>query len=223
MPYYAEKLCGLRLKRVYDIASRRVRQYLDAETAHVVGKIKPGDTVLDLGCGYGRIIPHLAKKAKAVIGIDSSIESLRLGRETLINIPNHYLFCMDAASLGFEKNVFDVVICIQNGISAFHVDQTRLISESVRVAKPGGIILYSSYSDKFWADRLEWFELQAKEKLLGEIDYQKTGDGLIVCKDGFTATTLSAENFHLLTAGLNAKVKIIEIDESSLFCEISQR
>ncbi|MEE9553482.1 MAG: class I SAM-dependent methyltransferase [candidate division Zixibacteria bacterium] len=223
MPYYTEKLSALRLKRVYDIATPRVRQYLDAELDYALSKIKSGDTVLDLGCGYGRIIPQLVEKAGTVIGIDSSMESLRLGREILADSHNHHLLCIDAASLGFRDNVFDVVICIQNGISAFHVNQTLLIRESVRVVKPGGTVLFSSYSDKFWADRLEWFELQAKEGLLGEIDYEKTGDGIIVCRDGFAATTVSEDRFLDLTAGLNADVNIVEIDNSSLFCEINPR
>jgi len=223
MPYYAERLSGLRLKRVYEIATPRVRQYLDAETEHVVGKIKPGDTVIDLGCGYGRIIPRLAETAGMVVGIDSSRESLLLGRRMLAEIPNHHLLCMDAASLGFDESVFDVVICIQNGISAFHVDQSRLIVESMRVTKRGGIVLFSSYSEKFWDHRLSWFEQQAKEGLLGEIDCEKTGDGVIVCNDGFTATTVDADKFRSLTAGLHAEIEIEEIDDSSLFCEIKIR
>jgi 2-polyprenyl-6-hydroxyphenyl methylase/3-demethylubiquinone-9 3-methyltransferase len=56
--------------------------------------------------------------------------------------------------------------------------------------------------------------------LLGEIDYDRTGEGRIVCKDGFTATTLTQEDFQELTSGLNANIRIQEVDESSLFCEI---
>lgn len=82
-PYYVEKLSALRLKRVYEIATPQICQYLDAELDHVLNKIKAGDTVLDLGCGYGRIIPQLAEKAGTVVGIDSSMESLRLGSEML--------------------------------------------------------------------------------------------------------------------------------------------
>ena len=97
MPYYTEKLSALRLKRVYEIAAPQVCQYLDAELNHVLSKIKPSDRVLDLGCGYGRIIPRLAEKAETIIGIDSSLESLRLGHQMLAEIPSHHLLCMDAA------------------------------------------------------------------------------------------------------------------------------
>jgi cyclopropane fatty-acyl-phospholipid synthase-like methyltransferase len=54
MGYYAEKLSAKRLQRCYEIASPRVQQYLEAEIEHVIGHLKPTDTVLELGCGYGR-------------------------------------------------------------------------------------------------------------------------------------------------------------------------
>jgi ubiquinone/menaquinone biosynthesis C-methylase UbiE len=218
--YYADKLSAERLKRCYEIASPRVRQYLEAEIEFVLAKIRPRDSVLELGCGYGRVLARLAKKSHRVVGIDTSLASLQLAQDELQGISNCDLAAMDAVQLGFRDKIFDVVVCIQNGISAFHVNRKDLIRESVRVAKSGGIVLFSSYSAKFWNARLEWFERQSEAGLLGEIDYEKTRDGVIVCKDGFTATTVSPDEFLSLTADLNAKTRIIEVDESSLFCEI---
>ena len=65
---------------------------------------------------------------------------------------------MDAINLGFQDSIFDMVVCIQNGISAFHVDLRALIQETIRITKPGGKILFSTYSDKFWEQRLKWFQ-----------------------------------------------------------------
>ena len=218
--YYNDKLSAKRLKRCYEIAPPRVYQYLEAEENHVLEKVRPGDMVLELGCGYGRILPRLAQKAGRVIGIDNSIASLQLGKEIVGQISNCHLLCMDAVQLAFRDRVFDCVVCIQNGISAFHVDQQDLVRESLRVTKPGGTVLFSSYSDGFWRDRFYWFQLQSEAGLVGEIDYEKSGDGVIVCKDGFTATTVRPRQFLSLTAGLNADTRIVEVDETSLFCEI---
>lgn len=218
--YYDDKLSAERLMRCYEIAPPRVQQYLEAEIEHVLQKICAGDLVLELGCGYGRILPRLTEKAGLVIGIDTSFASLLLGREMLHGLSNCSLIKMNALHLGFRYGVFDLVACIQNGISAFHVNQKELIRESTRVTKPGGNVLFSSYSDKFWDDRLEWFKLQSEAGLLGEMDHEKTGGGVIVCKDGFTGTTVRPEQFLSLTAGLNVEVQLVEVDESSLFCEI---
>ena len=218
--YYSEKLLGERLKLCYEIAPSRVRQYLEAEVNYVIEKINPGDIVLELGCGYGRILPRIAEKAGLVIGIDTSIDSLLLGWKMLKKVTNCILFEMNAVQLAFPDKLFDLVVCVQNGISAFHVNQQDLIRESIRVTRTGGLILFSTYSDKFWQERLEWFQLQSQAGLLGEIDYTKTKDGVIICKDGFTATTVSPEKFRTLTKRFNVKTNIVEVDESSLFCEI---
>ena len=218
--YYQKKLAAERLMECYRVASPRVRQYMDAEISHVLSKIKPGDRVLDLGCGFGRVMPDLAQKAALVVGIDNSFPSLGLAREKIHTLPRCRLVQANALRLSFKAHCFDVVVCVQNGISAFHVDRQELIKESLRVTRPGGIVLFSSYSVRFWNHRLEWFQQQAAAGLLGEIDMEKTRDGLIVCKDGFTATTVSPAAFLSLTSGLPVRTSIIEVDHSSLFCEI---
>ena len=219
--YYLDKLSAERLKRVYEIAPQRVKQYFEAEINHVLQKIHNQNLVLELGCGYGRILPSLAKKAKSVFGIDTSLSSLLLGKEMLSKISNCFFVQMNAVKLSFPNNIFDVVVCIQNGISAFHVNQKELILECLRVTKQNGIVLFSSYSEKFWNDRLEWFQLQSDAGLLGEIDFDKTLDGMIVCKDGFTATTVGVDQFKALTSDIdNVIVNFEEVDCSSLFCEI---
>ncbi len=219
--YYNDKLSAERLVRVYEIAPPRVRRYLEMEVQHIAERISPGDIVLELGCGYGRILPRLARKANSVIGIDTSHASLKLGRDKLKAISNCHLLNMDAIRLAFADKVFDAVICIQNGISAFHVNPRDLIRESLRVTRSGGIMLFSSYSNKFWDARLEWFRLQSETGLLGEIDPKKTGNGVIVCRDGFTATTAGAEEFSSFVEGIDVDIRIVEVDESSLFCEIT--
>ena len=193
---------------------------MKAELDFVLSKINNGDKVLDLGCGYGRIIPDLLQKAGLVFGIDNSPANISYGKYFLHGVENCVLMEMDAGKLSFPDDIFDVVLCIQNGISAFKVEPYQLLSESIRVTKPGGKVLLSTYSSKIWDERLDWFRLQAEEGLLGEIDEEKTGNGVIICKDGFKATTFTLEGFQILTATFNVKTNIVEVDGSSLFCEI---
>jgi len=219
--YYTDKLSAYKLKRCYELAPPRIQQYLDAEIRYVLERINPGDCVLELGCGYGRVLSALVQKTNHVIGIDTSLDSIRLAKELIGPSEKCNLLRMDAAHLAFPDHIFDVVICIQNGISAFHVDPRGVLQESIRVAKSNGLVLFSSYSEKIWKDRLLWFQLQSKAGLIGEVDSKKTRDGVIVCKDGFTATTLSKAQFRLLTKNFHVNTRIVEVDESSLFCEIT--
>jgi SAM-dependent methyltransferase len=219
--YYDDKLAAERLRQCYEIAPPRVRQYLEAEVQHVLTRIRPGDRVLELGCGYGRVLLRLAGAADFVAGIDMSAASIAMAQRSLRARSHCRLAIMDAAALGFREASFDVVVCIQNGISAFQADQRVLMREALRVTRPGGRALFSSYAAEFWDARLEWFELQAAHGLLGEIDRERTGDGVIVCKDGFQATTVGPDEFAALAAGLGVPALIEEVDGSSVFCELT--
>lgn len=221
--YYSDKLSADRLGRVYDIAPPRVRRYLEAEIDHVLSRTAPGERVLELGCGYGRVLKRLAGKAGEIVGIDISPANIEYAKQHLAGFENINLHLMNALSMDFADAGFDVVVCIQNGISAFGVEPAALVKESLRVTRPGGVGLFSSYSDAFWDERLRWFELQAEEGLLGEIDREHTGNGIIVCKDGFRATTFRADDFARIATALGIKAHIEEVDESSLFCEFSKQ
>jgi len=218
--YYAEKLSAERLRKCYDLAPPRVRQYLETEIRHVLSRIHASDVVLELGCGYGRVLQELAPRAGTTIGIDNSLSNLRLARETGKTARSCRLLLMDAGALSFRPNVFDVLVGIQNGISAFKVEPHRLLRESLRVTKPGGLILLSSYAEAFWDARMEWFGLQAKHGLVGEIDRDRTGNGVIVCRDGFRATTFTPGDFRELCTSVGVQCEICEVDHSSVFCEI---
>jgi 2-polyprenyl-6-hydroxyphenyl methylase/3-demethylubiquinone-9 3-methyltransferase len=219
--YYRNRLSAGRLKRVYEVTTPRVRQYLQAEVDHVVQNIRPGDIVLELGFGFGRVRPELAWKAGTVIGIDNSITSVLMGLEIFAGVSNCLLLPMDASRLAFASGSFDCVVCIQNGISAFKVEQTHLMSESLRVARPGAKVLFSSYAEGFWKHRLKWFELQSEAGLLGEIDRDRTCNGVIETRDGFRATTVNRGQFQSMADELGVAAHIVEVDGSSLFCELT--
>ena len=44
--------------------------------------------------------------------------------------------------------------------------------------------------------------------------------GVIVCEDGFRATTVGPDRFEALAARLGLVPKIVEVEGSSLFCEV---
>ena len=218
--YYFNKLSAERLKLCYEAATPRIKQYLEAEIAFVLDKIESSHLVLELGCGYGRVLQRLVGKANTVVGIDTSYTSLCHAKEIIGGTNGGYILMMDAVELGFRNRQFDVVICIQNGISAFNVDQRKLIEEAMKVTRSGGTVLFSSYSERFWEDRFEWFRIQSDQGLIGEIDENATGNGVIVCKDGFRAGMVSPHDFAQLTLDFDVNPIISEVDGSSVFYEL---
>jgi len=216
--YYREKLAAERLRRCYELAPPRVQAYLIDEIIYLRDLIQPPGSVLELGCGYGRVLRLIRHGGLRLVGIDTSIDSLRMGFDYTSDLPNCSLVEADAAELPFDDGAFDRVVCVQNGLSAFGVDRCLLVREAMRVAAPDGSAIFSSYSPRFWADRLEWFRIQATNGLLGEIDEDQTGSGVIVCKDGFRAETISQDDFIEIGEKLGLRWKISEYHDSSLFC-----
>ncbi|MBW2094509.1 MAG: class I SAM-dependent methyltransferase [Deltaproteobacteria bacterium] len=219
MAYYAENLSGKRLQQCYEVAPPRVKQYLRAEIDHIRSRLCPEDHVLELGCGYGRVMLALAREVSRVVGIDTAIESITLGRQLCTPDMHCEFIEMDATAMTFPDAQFDVVICVQNGICAFGVEKPRLVKEAVRVCRSGGRLLFSSYAEGFWPHRLEWFQLQAAHGLIGEIDMKSTGKGIIVCKDGFRAGFMQPDEFRALWEGLGLVPSITVVDDSAVFCE----
>lgn len=222
MGYYKDNLSGKRLEACYKLASQRIHQYLNAETQHIISKLNPKDTILELGCGYGRVVFQIDPYVGDITGIDSSPENIKYAKVLSAGMNNCSFLLMDATKTEFPDHTFDLVYCNQNGICAFNCDKELLITEALRVTKPGGKILFSSYSDKFWPHRLDWFIQQSGQGLMGEIDISASRDGFIVCKDGFKAGSMNENQFEEICKKLELDCEITEVDESSVFCEIKK-
>jgi SAM-dependent methyltransferase len=218
--YYAKRLSGRCLRQCYELAPARVRQYLESEIRHVLGRLQAEDVTLELGCGYGRVAGRLAERVNRVVGIDVAVDSLILAKQLVGDSVGCEFIEMDASNMGFVSDAFDVVICIQNGLCAFGTPEIGPLREALRVARPDGRVLFSTYSDSFWGERLKWFERQAAAGLVGRIDRAATRPGVIVCEDGFEVATISPGGLTALCAALGVVGKITEVDESSLFCEV---
>jgi len=221
--YYRDRLSADKLLRCYEIASERIRQYLEAEIQFMISSLHGKSLVLELGCGYGRVMREVSRHVSWIVGNDVSKESMDLAKSYMKDCCNYSLFMMDASQMAFRSSTFDAVFCIQNGISAFGANRPHLIAESVRVTKNNGIVLFSSYSPKIWDARLEWFRKQSQLGLIGEIDDEKTHNGTISCKDGFEATTVSGDQFAELFNELGLNASITEVDESSIFSKVIKR
>lgn len=214
--YYAHKLNAEKLYQVYRTAIPQVLDYLRSEIEFVRERLSGDETALELGAGYGRIMKELSPSLRRITGIDVSERSVALGREYLKDLANCTIETMDAHAMSFDET-FDVVLCLQNGLSAMKGDPENLVRRSLRVLAPGGTAFFSSYSPKFWEHRLAWFQEQAEKGLLGEIDMENTGNGRIVCKDGFTATTFDRGEMERLGKASEYPYRVKEVKDSSIF------
>ena len=219
--YYDQNLNAQKLYQVYQSKYCGVSQYLEAEISYVKNHLQGTEQILELGAGYGRIMKELAPFCRSIVGIDISRENVEFGREYLKEMENAQLLIMDAHHIQLEAS-FDVILCLQNGLSAMKVEPMEYVKEVMALLSADGKAFFSSYSPNFWEQRVAWFQEQAEKGLLGEIDMDETKDGVIVCKDGFRATTHSLEDMDMIGRASGYGSQVPEVDESSIFLVVEK-
>lgn len=101
---------------------------------------KPGELILDLGCGHGHVSKWVAAASSArVVSYDILIDVLREAKAD-----NPYVICGSADNIVFADNAFDGVIFTDVMEHILPSMQDRVIFEIYRVLKPGGR-LYLDY------------------------------------------------------------------------------
>lgn len=219
--YYDENLNAQKLYRVYQTRYPKVKQYLESEISFVRNHLQGTERILEIGAGYGRIMKELAPNCKTIIGIDISKDNAAFGNEYLSDVSNAQILVMDAHDLDFQEP-FDIILCLQNGLSAINAQPIAFIKKIMGLLTTDGTVFVSSYSPKFWNHRVAWFQEQAEKGLLGEIDMEKTRDGEIICKDGFRSSALSPEEMDRIGRSTGCTYYVTEADQSSLFLVISK-
>lgn len=100
---------------------------------------KPGEAVLDIGCGGGHLVRDLAQAIGPdgrAAGIEMSPDQLAAAKQTCAGISNIALHEGDATALPFEDNSFDAAATIQT--FEYIPDVNAALRETARILKPGG-------------------------------------------------------------------------------------
>jgi ubiquinone/menaquinone biosynthesis C-methylase UbiE len=139
-----------------DITSKTIRRM----------DLRPGERVLDLGCGSGwatRLLARLVGEGPdgfgQVIGLDVSDEMIREARAASKDFDNVLYVWGSAQQIPWEENFFDKVLSVESFY--YYPDQDRALMELFRVMAPRGrlFILINLYKDNpyslQWVDKLK--------------------------------------------------------------------
>ncbi|UCE01996.1 MAG: methyltransferase domain-containing protein [Candidatus Latescibacterota bacterium] len=125
---------------------------------------RPGERILDAGCGTGVHIQQLRSAGSRPLGLDFSRGMLRLAQGTNRDVP---LVQADLnADLPLKRGAFDAVLC---ALVSEHITQLQtLFSQAFVVLKQGGRLVVSAFHPQAAASGIEAnFEQDGTEYRLG--------------------------------------------------------
>jgi ubiquinone/menaquinone biosynthesis C-methylase UbiE len=139
-------------------------------------KLKPGERVLDLGCGAGWASRLLAQtvgggeRPGQVVGLDVSDEMIRRARANSTQYDNILFVVGSAQQIPWQEDFFDKVLSVESFY--YYGDQGRALDELRRVMALKGelYILINLYKDNHYS--LRWVEeLKVPVRVKSEQEY----------------------------------------------------
>lgn len=119
---------------------------LEPAAAHVVdlARVRPGERLLDLGCGTGNASMLAARAGAEVVGLDAAPRLISVARDRATTERLEVSFLVgDAQALPLEDEAFDIVTSVFGIV--FAADAERAFAEMMRVLRVGGRALVSAW------------------------------------------------------------------------------
>lgn len=131
----------------------RWRPIADAMAQHY--GIKPGDKILDVGCGKGYLLYEFTQSVPGVevAGLDISAYAIENAKEEV----QPFLKVGNATSLPFEDNTFNFVVTLGTFHNLYNFELRQALQELQRVGKDKKHMMVESYrNDREMANLLYW-------------------------------------------------------------------
>lgn len=103
------------------------------------GRLGPGRSALEIGCGTGIFSGLLARSGADITAVDLSPELAEKARRAN-SAPNLKFLVMNVERLAFPDDSFD---CVCGSSVLHHLDLARTLPEMLRVLKPGGAFVFT--------------------------------------------------------------------------------
>lgn len=110
-----------------------------------IDSLHPEDTVLEVGCAFGRVVNFLANNRNVIItGVDINPAEIKYARENSVN-PVVDFAVMDGTRLEFPDNNFNAVVML-GVIGGVELEvREGLLAEGYRVLRPGGTLAVAEF------------------------------------------------------------------------------
>lgn len=177
-------------------------------------EVRPGDSVVDIGCGVGRLTRPLASRASEVWGVDVSEEMLGLARRYNASLQNVHWVLSDGESLtGIADASVDGIVSL---VVFQHIPDPQVVMgyvrEMGRVLRPGGWAAFhvsndpSVHSPPGLVARIRGALSRARPRGMGEAEWLGSAVDLdelraVAAASGLTVDTVAGEGTQFCVVG----------------------
>jgi len=125
---FSEYWRGKSKRVLHEVECRLVREMLPSKRGWF----------LDLGCGYGRLLPTYLDEKRKIVMVDYALNHLEIAAKEYNNQDIH-LIAADACHLPFQSDVFESGVCIR---LMHHISSAEnFMKEIARVFRPGSTLI----------------------------------------------------------------------------------
>lgn len=136
-----------------------------------VAGIASGMAILDIGCGRGEILRHVAVLGARAYGVDYSQAAVRMSRRVGVDIGAHEypvgVYQADAKHLPFADAGFDRVLMLDIVEHLFPAELDCALAEAFRLLLPGGKLIVHT-APNVWYDRYAYPVVRGVRRLMGQ-------------------------------------------------------
>ncbi|RJX16785.1 MAG: methyltransferase domain-containing protein [Desulforudis sp.] len=120
----------------YETPLGRAVDRLEKDLFTRIAEPKPGERVLDAGCGTGRLCQELAERGLTVLGVDISEKMLDEARRKTAGHSRVDLVLADINRIPFPSRTFDLVVAFTSLEFSLHPE--AVLRELWRLVRPKG-------------------------------------------------------------------------------------
>jgi ubiquinone/menaquinone biosynthesis C-methylase UbiE len=170
----------------YDLTAKTYdMQYAEEQRAKIEAalqdsRIEDNAVILDAGCGMGLLFRHVAKRARLIIGIDTSLNLLRRAKTKAKAYDNITIIRADADYAPFVAKTFTHAFALTLLQNTPHPAST--LEEIERTTRPNAAIIVTGLKNLFTLEDFKLLLTKAQLETISLRTNDKLKDYVFVCR-----------------------------------------
>ncbi|MDP1884475.1 MAG: class I SAM-dependent methyltransferase [Candidatus Moranbacteria bacterium] len=195
-----------------------LQKFFTGDIDFIKNKLTRNQNILEVGCGFGRLLYPLSTVSKNVTGIDFSKNQIQKTANNTKQSKNITVRLMRAEKMNFKNNCFDQSICLNNSLGNMPGIEKQVIQEMKRITKAGGKIIVRVFADNTKVRKAQ-HQNYRRLNFTGIRDFKQA----VTTQEGFYSRRFTRKNLQDIFHNCNLKPKIIKDGEAGYIAEATKK